>query len=68
MKKLVTAFPLALFSMHALAAETGKAAKAGAEPVMVILFLVGLIVGVAGFVTFMAKSQIKREKEANKQA
>lgn len=64
MKKLLPAIPLALFPLHALAVDADKAAKSGAEPVAVLLFLGGVIVAVAVLFFFMAKSGSKQKKDA----
>lgn len=69
MKKLLSAFPLALFSMQTLAAEAGKSAKAApnsSETIMVLLGLFGIVLGLVLFFVYLAKTNPKDKKDPEK--
>ena len=68
MKKLLSAFPLALFSMQTLAAEAAKGAEAAStgQALAVLFSLLGLVLAIVLFFVYLAKTNPKEDKDPEK--
>ena len=66
MKKLLSAFPLALFSMQTLAAEAAKIVTSSSQTIAVLLGLLGIVLGIVLFFVYLAKTNPKEDKDPEK--
>ena len=66
MKKLLSAFPLALFSMQTLAAEAAKIVTSSSQTIAVLLGLLGIVLGIVLFFVYLAKTNAKENKDPEK--